>query len=80
MVEAAGIEPASKEEVFKEPTCVVSVLISDGEAPTDRFSATHAYKGFALPYRCPEGLSRLDYTMSDLKQEESPDDVAALGG
>ena len=26
MVEAAGIEPASRNEDFKEPTCLVSVL------------------------------------------------------
>ncbi len=26
MVEAAGIEPASRKEDFKEPTCLVSVL------------------------------------------------------
>jgi hypothetical protein len=42
MVEAAGIEPASKEETFKEPTCVVSVLISDEETPADGFDLTHA--------------------------------------
>jgi hypothetical protein len=43
MVEAAGIEPASKEEVIEKPTCVVSDLISDEEAPTDRFIAIHSY-------------------------------------
>ena len=78
-MEAAGIEPASKEEASKEPTRVVSDLISDGETPADGFFSTHAY--WVSP--CLIGF-RKDYPAimtpcSDLKREEGPDDVAALG-
>jgi hypothetical protein len=43
LVEAAGIEPASRKEDPKEPTCLVSVLVSDGGTLADRFSAIPAY-------------------------------------
>ncbi|OPY61719.1 MAG: hypothetical protein A4E62_03054 [Syntrophorhabdus sp. PtaU1.Bin002] len=45
LVEAAGIEPASKEEDSRKPTCLVSILISGDRTPTDRFSITPAYEG-----------------------------------
>ncbi len=49
MVEAAGIEPASKEDDPKKPTCLVSVLLSDEETSTDGFSSTHAYRVSPFP-------------------------------
>jgi hypothetical protein len=72
MVEAAGIEPASKEEDLKKPTCLVSDLISDEETPTDRFFPTHAYRVSPFPYRCLERLSRLNDARSGLKAGAKP--------
>jgi hypothetical protein len=57
MVEAAGIEPASKEQEPKEPTCVVGVL-SLGIKDTHRPVSSHPnLLNFAPPYRCPARLS-----------------------
>ncbi len=44
LVEAVGIEPTSKNEDFKETTCLVSALISDGKSPTDGLFLIPAYK------------------------------------
>ena len=79
MVEAAGIEPASKEEEFKEPTCVVSDLISDEETPADGFISTHAYWVSPFLIGVWKNYPAIMTPCSDLKQEEGPDDVAALG-
>ena len=80
MVEAAGIEPASREQEPKEPTCLVGVLNLGLEDTRRQVSSRPSLKRFALPYRRPERLSHLHYTRLDLKREESPTNVAALGG
>jgi hypothetical protein len=57
MVEAAGIEPASKEKEPKEPTCLVGVL-NLGIQDTHRPVSFHpSLLIFDLPYRHVEELS-----------------------
>ena len=74
MVEAAGIEPASKEQEPKEPTCLFGVL-GLGLGNTHRQVFRHpSLLGFASPYRRLEPLSRYNDARSDLKREEGPAD------
>ena len=80
MVEAAGIEPASREQKPKEPTCLVGVLDLGIEDTRRQVSSHPSLQSFAFLHRYRERLSHLHYTRLDLKREESPADVAALSG
>jgi hypothetical protein len=77
MVEAAGIEPASKDEDFKETTCLVSDLISDRKPPTDELFLVPAYKVSPACIGIQDGYPTEFDTISGLKREEDPYDVAA---
>ena len=80
MVEAAGIEPASRNEDFKEPTCLVSDLISDRKPPTDELFLVPAYKVSPLRIDIRNDYPTEFGAISDLKREEDPYDVAGLSG